>query len=58
METEVKGKLYIEKGNGCVQIITISQEAFKNINRFGMAKVFNDMMNDLNGVKWNFVKID
>jgi len=57
METEIKGKLIIEK-NGCIQMITITKEAFKNMTRIGLQKVFNDITNDVGGIKWSFEKVD
>ena len=57
METEIKGKLIIEK-NGCIQMITITKEAFKNMTRIGLQKAFNDITNDVGGTKWSFEKVD
>lgn len=53
---EIKGRLTVFKP-GCKQVIIITKEAFKNISKLNMNRVFNDIMNDLGGTKWEFDKI-
>ena len=53
---EIKGRLTIFKP-GCRQVIIISRKAYVSM-KGGVYRVFNDIMNDLGGYKWEFDKVD
>lgn len=53
---EIKGRLTIFKP-GCKQVILIYRNAYRNM-KGDVYRVFNDIMCDLNGYKWEFDKID
>lgn len=55
---ELKGRLTIIKPNDCKQIIKISRNAYREMDKYGIERVFWGITDDLRGIKWIFEKID